>query len=370
MTTSYIKALLNWFGLTVRLLPAFLLFFSSTVVFGQQFQVDGKVFINTWGLKGELIQNNSLQFSLCVSNCCWEMTLKPLTNSGIDYIIFTCDGKQLYELADIETAVSEMVEKMKAAGKEIPSANKMNLADGCVVNSEVPHDLGADGAGEIWLMYASACYFKTMTANKLEVPFVFGAKTASVVGPNESILRQAFWTLQKSQPRLPENVSYLSERGEYTNGFYQVNSYTNYNGLKLPLESIFQIFVPSRITPNIYMMSRYVVKAEAFRSTSKPFTFPPRVPVLTTVADYRFNRQSNSLSKMSSFSYYVSNRFLTKEEATQTPYYAQVVLHSDSSSTPIRGKGSRLLILLIMGGTTLIFLTWAVRNMLNKNKKQ
>jgi hypothetical protein len=155
------------------------------------------------------------------------------------------------------------------------------------------------------------------------------------------------------------DISYLSESEDFTNAFYQVSGFTNYQNLTLPLQSTFEVFERARGTTNVFLMFRYVVKMGTFKPIEAGFDFPPRVPVLTRITDCRF-------SNFAQLPYDVSDRFLTKEEATNTPYYASAILHSNIPVTHIRGKGGRLLILTIMAGITIICLVLAIKKTVQK----
>jgi len=258
-------------------------------------------------------------------------------------------------LEDMETAVKEVVKKAKATGDKIP--DDINYADGIVVNSEVPHMFDVDGAGQIWLTYASACNLKSIATNRLEIPWAW--VNNHPIRVNEAITRRAYWTTQQAFPQLPVNISYLSASEDFTNAFDQVSGFTNFQNMTLPLRSTFEVFERARGTTNIFLMFRYKVEMAPVKPIEAGFDFPPRVPVLTRITDCRF-------SDFAQLPYNVSDRFLTKEEATNTPYYASVILHSNIPVTHIRGRGGRLLILAIMAGITMVFLVLAIRKSVQK----
>jgi hypothetical protein len=268
----------------------------------------------------------------------------------------------MYIFLDMETAVKEAVRKAKISGGKIPDS--INYGDGFVVNTGIPHDLDVDGAGQIWLTYASACYFKHITTNRLEVPWVLGVlKGTRIVGLDETILRRAQWSTYEQSPQLPVNIAYLSELSDFTNGYYFVNSYSNYQDLTLPLQSTFDVYVRTQgDTSNIRRMYRYVVKADSFKAIESGFEFPPRVPFTTAVVDCRF-------SKSAQLPYNVTNRFLTKTEARETPYFASAILRSDVSQGVLRSSGYQRLVLLTMAGVTMIFLAILVKKSLQKSEK-
>jgi hypothetical protein len=338
----------------------------SKTMLGQTFQVDGTVSMTAFDGNGSATPVKTCAFTLNVSNACWELLMTPNDKHGVDYGIISYDGKQLYIFEDIETLVAGMVKKMKEDGGQIPPSDQLNLGEGSVVNSEIPHDFDVDGAGQIWLAYASTSYFKAIGTNMLEVPWVLGARK-SPIAANDIVMRPARWTTQQTSPQLPEKVYYLSESGDFTNGQYEVESYTNFQDLKLPLESSFKVFVQEDKSDKLYLYYSYAIIATAIKALDHSFVFPPAVPVLTSVTDNRFNSATDS-SPSTAVTYLTSDNFLTKEEARVTPYFDIAKRHSARPNDSIRGRGGRFTILAIMVSLSIIFLLVLIRNVSLKNK--
>ena len=90
---------------------------------------------------------------------------------------------------------------------------------------------------------------------------------------------------------------------------------------------------------NMILSIRYVVKAASFKKLEKGFIFPPPVPVFTTVTDLRFNSPTDPAPAVS-VPYDIQDRFLTKEQARNSKYYATVKQGLNKPVHP-SGKGGK-----------------------------
>ncbi len=323
---------------------------TTPVVLGQQYQVDGTVIVErTPTPTGKVTQRLTSKFIMCVSNGVWELTLVPQDKNFGDFTRLTYDGTNLFILWEFETGAKKLIAQMKAAGTPIPKENQ-NLAEAAVVEQEVPGYDGTEEAGAVWLTYASAGYFRNLTTNDLAVtwPTDLGPFPFTYL-PGDLVKRHANWKLQTDPPELPESVSYLEgfaelrlldprlgtgnlqsiDFGTLTNAYYAVKRSATFHDLVLPKESVLEVYRPNiaaKIPPiQMYCTVRYTVRAEHFRTLAKGFAFPPAVPVLTAVADYRFNSPTDPAPSVS-VPYTVVGQFLTKDEARQTSGYGELKL--------------------------------------------
>jgi hypothetical protein len=393
MTASYKRLSARLFKEAGWLCILFLSGFAGSISFGQQFQVEGTVAATAFDLDGKPSprMEGSHKFSLCVSNYVWEMTLRLSDETAAyyrkrsldtgnsfdmsDYDRLTFDGTNLYCFTDYETVYGKFSAKMRAAGTPIPAGND-NRAGAAVVELEVPHLI--EGDSQIWLSYASGCYFKNLTTNLLEVIWQWGfADIGGHLGPGQSVKRRATWELQQDAPQLPKSVSYfLEDFGNFTNARYVVHSYKNFQNLTLPLESTLDVYRADprvKSSTNMILSLRYVVRATAFKKLEKGFVFPPPVPVLTIVTDHRFNSPTDPAPGVP-VPYDVRDRFLTKEEARNSDNYAKFKLNPSNpvqdnpASALERNKRTRWGIVGIMAVSVVIFLIIVIRSLRNAQK--
>jgi len=359
-----------------------------------QYQVDGVISATAFdeNEKPRPEPMESHTFTLCVSNCTWEMTLK-LSDESVayyrkasaetgrpftlpDYEKFTFDGTNLYCFSDYETAFGKFSAEKRAAGTPIAAAHD-NRATASVIAQEVPHV--TEGDSEIWLTYASACYFKNLTTNLAEVTWRWGfPETRGLLMPGRSVKRRANWILQQDPPGLPKSVLYYFKGGgNFTNAQFIVNSFTTFDGLTFPKESTLNVYrfdPKAQSSTNVIISSRYIIKALAFRKFNKAFDFPPPLPVLTAVTDHRFNSPSD-LAPETSVPYIIEGRFLTKEEARDSHSYTEYKVKAANGPVTHDSLGNRytrirVSIIGIMIISSIVFLAVAVRNRCIAEKKQ
>ena len=307
--------------------------------YGEQYQVKGTVVGTAYEANGQPRQQplENHDFTIEVSDCKWEMTLK-LTRGTADYFrrlsadtgrtfafpdyeTYSFDGTDLYCFHDFETSFGDYSAKMRDGGRPIPPAND-NRAGGTVVAGEISHSAEDDGL--IWLAYASGCYFKHRSDKMLEVTWRWGfAEARGMLRPGQSVKRFATWELQPNPPHLPKRVTYyFGAAGSFTNAELTVLAVTNINGVTLPMESTFDVYRKDVSTSELSLLIHYDIKTTQIGKFNRRFVYPPSVPVLTMVADLRFNSPSDP-SPATDVPYLIEGRFLTRDEARNSTNYAQ-----------------------------------------------
>lgn len=349
--------------------------------YGQVYEVEGTVVGTAYEANGQPRQQpmDNYDFTIEVSKCTWEMTLKLSEESAAyfrklsaetgreftfpDYQRFTFDGQDLYCFSDFETAYAAFSAKRQGEGRPIPAAND-NRANGSVVAREVPHL--TEGDSEIWLAYASGCYFKNRKDKSLEVTWRWGLPEARGCLVNSgSVKRMATWELQRNPPHLPKSVTYyFDEVGSFTNAQFTVLSYTNAEGCTLPTESTLDAYRRDPSGSGPILLVHYDIKTTKINELEKRFVFPPVVPVLTTVSDFRFN--GPDAPPGSEIPYFIRDRFLTMREARNSSNYAMYKYDSrDSRRMQLTKKGfgkMRWGIVCVAAFSISIFLIVVIRN--------
>ena len=346
-TLSLVKGALktmSWFkpqlatgvGIALLLTGGFMFFTSKNIQMGGTitepvFQVEGQLLISQWDENGKPEPDRSSEFTICVGQKIWELTMTPVEKGGVDFARFTFDGTQLYNFADIETLIANS----KAKGTlQTPVSGRENLGTAIVSYNETPNNWDyADGAGQIWLAYASSRYFQNLTNNRVVFPWIWKSTNGFVTPTADSFQGKdteqlpADWKLQEGAPYLPEYISYTGRVAgfSFTNAQLAARSFTNFQNLLLPVDSALTIYVPAIQPRTMRPFMRYSIKATAFRSETKTFQLPPPVPVLTGVTDFRFSGPKDPNPKNPA-SYFIANRFLTKDEVRKTPEYKEFKL--------------------------------------------
>jgi len=354
---------------------------------GQQFSVHGTVVTERINALGNITQRITNDFNMRVSENLWELTLTPYDKDHWDYQTISYDGTNLYLFLNCETINSKFIAKDKAAGSSQPPENQ-NLAEGSVVEQNAPCFAGYEEAGTLWLTYASGNYLSQIKTNALPAVWPYGLRHMPIIPGMPAIVRRADWKLEKSLPQLPESVTYFEGADDlqklvpnsplndaklrtfrgYTNAQFQVSSSAEYNNLTLPKESMLEVFGLDRSkTPSVRLnlVCRYMVKALIFTNLDKQLVFPPRVPVLTSVSDHRYNIGL----KQASVIYNTKERFFTKEEATNSNHNffihvftipADVIQVQPQIAMGAGSLGKRV-VLICMFGSLLFFLVAIIK---------
>jgi hypothetical protein len=270
------------------------------------------------------IAKYTYEFDLKAAGNGWEITIFPDDKSFGDFNRVSFDGTNLYALHDIETAVG----KLKSTGAPVAK----NLATGNALEQEVPHDASYDCAGQVWIAYASAAYFRKHTnGDLLEIPYY--QMTGVPLNLDQSLKRTAFWTLGEDDLGLPRRVSYLGEHRDFTNAEYSVKDYQVFGKIKLPSSAVFDIYYDpvsiSQTKDQQVLRIRYTISVDKVSDLKSVLSFPPSVPVMTMVLDSRFD---NALDKIPTVLYWTDTNFLTKAEIQTLPADAKRSFNDPSGS--------------------------------------
>lgn len=299
--------------------------FATPLAFAQQYEVVGQI-------SGDMSMSGGVQrlstFTLKLQDRTWEITTVPKDGKG-DFQRISFDGTNMYVLHDLENAVA----RAKASGQTVGE----NLANGTIIQKEVPRDLFADGAGQVWLAYASAPYFSELSAsNQLEVPYY--QTFPRIIGPLDFQKRPASWELNRLG-KLPRHVTYFSSDKTFIEATYGATEFVTLDNIEVPKAAKFEVFMPPRVgsvpavgsAPTAHdLWARYIITATEIRKLTKPLVFPPTLPALTDVDDYRFDSGENrALQKV--MNYEVTARFPTKEEVSNLPESKRRVVHTMSA---------------------------------------
>ncbi len=195
------------------------------------------------------------RFEVSVSNCNWTIQTDLVDNPTIVSFWDCFDGTNLFSIACF------------AEGSSSASDSA-----GTVEKTEVPQLTHSTGAPQVWLAYASPCYFRSLTSN-LAVP---------LWSTGNRILRASGYrvpvSIRRSDecPSMIEEISYYSDgisyahdgipigtelQAPYNKGFqravYRVLSATNVQGLCVPMSFVYEEFRPianGRTTNDLFKM--------------------------------------------------------------------------------------------------------------------
>jgi hypothetical protein len=245
-----------------------------------------------------------------------------------------------YDFADAQYHSSNMslvvfIRQGVAARRQEGIYTAPNVALGTIYRGETPNLEDTDELGVIWLAYLSGDYFQRQKSNYVKPPFERDPNSAMHFGPGFSSKVQGFWALTDSKPAFPKKVSYLSDgnavtaKGEilkrlppydkgFTNSYYEVGSFTNVDGLRVPLTSVFKVFrVRQGATNNteLDLLFEYHIQLERASTTVNNM---PREQWLdiTFCQDYRLQ----STPEMPFVCYYATNRWPSDEEVTRMKF--------------------------------------------------
>jgi hypothetical protein len=187
--------------------------------YGQQYQVTGKISVTEYHF-GQLTREHSSTFEAKVVSNSWEIATVPSEGTG-DFQKISFDGTNMYVLHDLERSVADL----RASGK--PVAN--NLANGFVLQKEVPHDIFSEGAGQVWLAYASADFFsKHQHSEPLETPYYQGVPRITTLVQTRK--RPALWQLSEYPLKLPNQVTYFFATNSFIEAIYTATKFVTLDG--------------------------------------------------------------------------------------------------------------------------------------------
>ena len=187
-------------------------------------------------------------FIVSVSNCAWSITSVSSDNKETTY-------KQVYDGRMLSTAVRfpDCVRTQSTMG------NDSTLG---IESNDTPNSLCPNGAGPIWLAYASACKFAGATTGLTELVWFVSQELR-----RDHFSAPTAWTLEPQQPFLPFKVDYSFDSEAFQSAMakhqaapsgtgnntsvakwasYRATATTNIGSLIVPSSFYFEGFHPSR----------------------------------------------------------------------------------------------------------------------------
>src|SRR5262249_20150140 len=145
---------------------------------------------------------------------------------------------------------------------------------------------------------ASSCYLAGRNEDVIEPAIAFDG-TGAYFGPPEHQKLKAQWTFSDSRARFPSKVIYRRDGkpeypSAYQEGFvdaiFEVQSYTNFNGLKIPRSSTLKIFdlkTNAMASDDLKLLVEYRVELTKVAGALQVDSFQPVIPGMMTIQDAR-----------------------------------------------------------------------------------
>ncbi len=328
----------------------------TTAILAAGYQVDGHI------LRGYTTPNGSQGtasnwFQVKVDRCSTTITAGPINDPVIEFFQHCFDGKN-----------SSLLVKY-VAQSPLKVANEATL----MLNSGPVPEYGYGMISEVWLAYASACFYQRLANGHSPPVFDMGG------GFRESHqMVKSDWRLTKTAPPLldymrdfADGFRYSEEDGKllkqqlpspfnrgYTNSIYSVILWTNHAGLTLPLQWRVVQYRPNLVTGRLEPITTHgfttAISMEGYASD-----FSPHMPKNTRIIDNTLEAQG---SPVHTYAYMTTNgqiRTLAQlEQETDFIFALQ-----DAPPAPKR-PAKRLLIALVVFVLILfpsIFFAWKYR---------
>jgi len=216
-----------------------ILFFVLGAVFAAsaaEYEVDGEIVQTAFKMDGSIRDAYRGTFTVFVDGCSWLIQMTNQDGNGKPYswseTAFT-NGGEIYALGGV-------------IKKEAWMPNH-----GWICSNNVPVGEGDINInGHLWLMFASGCYFKSLTTNRITPVYDCNASVAE----DPKMRREARWELFSGPASLPSNVVYIGDIGVPIDAIYWATGVTNTG--KLQMASGFEFerrigrgFAPGPTTP-------------------------------------------------------------------------------------------------------------------------
>jgi hypothetical protein len=165
----------------------------------------------------------------------------------------------------------------------------------------------------LWLMYASGCYFTSLTTNRLTP--VYDSNASADVEPD--LKRKAKWELIDGPGSLPKSVVYSNDYGDAVDATYTATGMTNAGTIKMPSGFVFERrirrgagFAPGPIAPDkksseYGIRKRAVATVTAVRPYCSRSDLTPTAKGKTMVLDRRPLQEPGSKASPTNLTYYV-----------------------------------------------------------------
>ena len=290
---------------------------------GAGFGVSGSVDY-TFIESGLPVLTQRMHFEVEVAGCSSRIVVTP-ASSGVGI-----EPRELCYLSDgsnscVVTTLG--VVQTNSPAVHIPGVGTMDLGQG---SAEMRVEALADFLPEVfppshagflfmpWLAYASSCRLDARGSGELPPMGFLGLGWPQFGGHRTS----ATWENSAIPPRLPSQLveqgdklifDFLDEigrkfgrspiqpehRGGYTNGIYQVLSWTNFSGVEIPLHFRYSRFSPpgtNQPASGLILQMTYEGHASnvVVLKDAGPFVLPKQLPKFTRVSDYRLTSAGNT----------------------------------------------------------------------------
>jgi hypothetical protein len=240
----------------------------------------------------------SASFKVFVRDCAWLIeTVETNELGGVSHReIGSTNGLETFERAEGIGGRKTMV-----FGTILPTGIPVGQTDSAV-------------SGHLWLMFASGCYWPTVTTERLTPVFDWEASAASH-GQNRRV--EGGWNLLGGTSSLPSRVWYLGSWGE-TNAVYTINGSQLVGTVAVPTGFLFERFKEGSLTEDTFMHGMVVdkrveVNVNAIRPVCSRTNLIPSPSGIAMIIDYRLD--SGIPNRPPSYNNPVDERWLNSEEA-------------------------------------------------------
>jgi hypothetical protein len=215
-----------------------LLLNSVKFVSAAEYEVDGKIEQALFSSDGSVRLMEESKFTVFFKDCSWLIQTKDYDTNGNVFLTreTSClNGSEICEVCgrpDLSSATNYDVYP--------------NLA--LIYSNSIP--IGEDTGyfiSHLWLMYASGCYFASLTTNRLTPVYDVNAS----VSVDPTLKREAKWELADGPGSLPLNIVYLNDYDQGTNATYTATGITNIGAIYMASGFVFERRVGSRFTSGL-----------------------------------------------------------------------------------------------------------------------
>ncbi|MDR3457140.1 MAG: hypothetical protein P4N60_06810 [Verrucomicrobiae bacterium] len=332
--------------------------------YSEEFQAEGVVNIKHMDERGNVTQQQSETFKVDVKGCQWFIVTTPYPLAAKADII----GWEIGSKGDNEIC------QVAKFNQQTLRADSFNNSVGFVERGVVPDNVAGNQVSELWLAFASGCYFDGLTNNMMKP--VYDEMDPSMRGRYEVV--KSRWQRFESSPKLPQRVVYTNNQIEgfykgktvkrpaphpFENGYdraeYESSSTTNVGGLVLPRKFSFKEYAVIQTAKADSHLVLYRV-VEGYLTAAEPVcertVFLPSLTDASYVDDARFARLPHPVI---SLSYMVTNRVwpqfdspvlqnLYAEEARRQEAYTTNHVDTLLDGTGPGSKSKRLMVLLFL----------------------
>ena len=211
----------------VAQLLAILAVFAVTVgLRAQEYEVDGTIELKLNHPDKSPWKDFQGRFRVYVNGCAWLIQVTEMNDYGIPQRreVGTADGKEVFEMV-------VPYEPLSPSDPVLVGVTNMQIApSGLVTSSAIPvGNQDSSFTGNLWLMFASGCYFRTAAPGQLTPAFDWRATPYM----NNHMTMKASWELINGPGSLPSRVTYFEPDGAIS-AVYTATDFTNAGAIRLP----------------------------------------------------------------------------------------------------------------------------------------